>query len=103
METVYQVRCEVNNHGFNSGAFLYENVADARQSMRDHIARQIWYARWDGKKVDILVHYADHVMDEPSTKSECIYLRIDGNTFDYRIWAMELRDKPLEKSRCFNY
>lgn len=103
MKKVYQVRCEVNDHGFNGGYYLYENAADARQSMRDHIARQIYNARWDGKKIDTIVHYANHVMDEPGTECEGIFLRIGKDIFDYRVWALELRNKPLEKSRCFNY
>lgn len=102
-KTVYQVRCEVNDHGFTGGHFLYENAAIARQSMRDHIASQIWNARIENKEIKNLVHFFDHVMDEPSTKSESISIRIDDDIFDYRIWAMELRGEPLEKSRCFNY
>ena len=103
MRKVYQVRCEKNDHGFNSGYYLYEKVADAHQSMRDHIARQIRYARDGGKKVIKVFHFASSVMEEPNAKCEEIFLIIGEDSFDYRIWALELRGTPLEKERSFNY
>ena len=103
MRKVYQVRCEKNDHGFNSGYYLYEKVADAHQSMRDHIAHQIRCARYNGKKVIKVFHFASNVMEEPNAKCEEIFLIIGEDSFDYRIWAIELRDMPIEKERCFNY
>ena len=103
MRKVYQVRCEKNDHGFDGGYYLYEKVANARQSMRDHIACQIRCARHNGKKVIKVLHFASKVMDEPNTECEEIFLIIGEDSFDYRIWALELRDMPLEKKRSFNY
>ena len=99
MRKVYQIRCEKNDHGFKSGYYLY----DARQSMRDHIARQIRYVRYGGKKVIKVFHLASNVMEEPNAKCEEIFLIIGEDSFDYRIWALELRDMPIEKKCCFNY
>ena len=100
---VYQVRCEKNDNGFNDGYYLYEKAADARQSMRDYIARQIRYARYNGKKVIKVFHISSNVMEEHNAKCEEIFLIIGEDSFDYRVWALELRDMPLEKERCFNY
>ena len=97
MRKVYQVRCEKNDQGFKGGYYLYEKVADARQSMRDHIARQIRYARYGGKKVIKVFHFASDVMEEPDAKCEEIFLIIGEDSFDFRIWALELRDMPIEK------
>lgn len=103
MKKAYQVRCEVNDHGWNHGYYLYENAKDARRSMRDYVAGRIRQARFDKKEVKSVIHFKDHVMDDPGTETECIFLRIDKDRYEFRIWAMELRDKPLERNRCFNF
>lgn len=73
MRKVYQVRCEKNDNGFDGGYYLYGKVTDARQSMRDHIARQIRCARDNGKKVIKVFHFASNVMEEPNAKCEEIF------------------------------
>ena len=102
---VYFVRCEVNDHGWHTGFHHFVRLEDAIKLMRNHVARQIWHARADKKKVFLKV-FGDSVMDDVSKnpeRSQTIFVRIDNDTFEYRVWSEDLRYSELPKDMCFNY
>lgn len=104
-QRVYFIRCEVNDHGWNSGHHHFARLEDAIKLMRNHVALQIWRAREDHKKVFLKV-FGDSVMGDVSKnpqRSQNIFLRIDYDTFEYRIWSEELHYSELPKDKCFNY
>lgn len=104
-QRVYFIRCEVNDHGWNSGHHHFARLEDAIKLMRNHVALQIWRAREDHKKVFLKV-FGDSVMGDVSKnpqRSQNIFLRIDYDTFEYRIWSEELHYSELPKGKCFNY
>jgi hypothetical protein len=73
--------------------------------MRNHVALQIWRAREEKKKVFLKV-FGDSVMDDVSKnpeRSQTIFVRIDNDTFEYRVWSEDLRYSELPKDKCFNY
>lgn len=102
---VYFVRCEVNDHGWHTGFHHFVRLEDAIKLMRNHVARQIWHARADKKKV-FLKTFSDSVMGDVSRnpqRSQTIFVRIDEDTFEYRVWSEDLRYSELPKDMCFNY
>ena len=104
-QRVYFIRCEVNDHGWNSGHHHFARLEDAIKLMRNHVALQIWRAREDHKKVFLKV-FGDSVMGDVSKnpqRSQNIFLRIDYDTFEYRVWSEELHYSELPKDKCFNY
>lgn len=104
-QRVYFIRCEVNDHGWRNGYHHFARLEDAIKLMRNHVALQIWKAREDHKKVFLKV-FGDSVMSDTSTnpqRSQNIFLRIDHDTFEYRIWSEELHYSELPKDKCFNY
>lgn len=104
-QRVYFIKCEVNYHGWNSGYHHFARLEDAIKLMRNHVAWQIWHAREDHKKVFLKVFGAT-VMGDVSRnpqKSQNIFLRIDNDTFEYRVWGEDLRYSELPKDKCFNY
>lgn len=104
-QRVYFIRCEVNDHGWKSGYHHFARLEDAIKLMRNHVALQIWRAREDHKKVFLKV-FGDRVMSDTSKnpqRSQNIFLRIDYDTFEYRIWSEDLRYSELPKDKCFNY
>jgi len=104
-QIVYFIRCEVNDHGWNSGHHPFARLEDAIKLMRNHVALQIWRAREDHKKVFLKV-FGDSVMGDVSKnpqRSQNIFVRIDYDTFEYRVWSEELHYSELPKNKCFNY
>lgn len=102
---VYFIRCEVNDKGWHTGFHHFVRLEDAIKLMRNHVARQIWYAREEKKKVFLKV-FGDSVMGDVSNSSERsqnIFVRIDNDTFEYRVWSEDLRYSELPKDKCFNY
>jgi len=102
---VYFIRCEVNDKGWHTGFHHFVRLEDAIKLMRNHVARQIWYAREENKKVFLKV-FGDSVMGDTSKnpkRSQTIFVRIDNDTFEYRVWSEDLRYSELPKDKCFNY
>lgn len=102
---VYFVRCEVNDHGWNTGYHYFARLEDAIKLMRNHVAGRIWYARKEKKNIFIKV-FCDSVMGDTSRnpqRSQKIFLRIGNDTFEYRVWVAEFRYSELPKDKCFNY
>lgn len=102
---VYFIRCEVNDKGWHTGFHHFVRLEDAIKLMRNHVARQIWYAREEKKKVFLKV-FGDSVMGDVSNsreRSQNIFVRIDNDTFEYRVWSEDLRYSELPKDKCFNY
>lgn len=102
---VYFIRCEVNDHGWNTGYHHFAKLEDAIKLMRNHVARQIWHAREHHKKVFLKV-FSDSVMNDVSRnpkKSQTIFVRIDNDTFEYRVWGEELHYSELLKNMYFTY
>lgn len=102
---VYFIRCEVNDHGWNSGCHHFARLEDAIKLMRNYVARQIWHAREEKKKVFLKVS-GDSVMGDVSKnpeRSQTIFVRIDNDTFEYRVWSEVLHYSELPKELCFNY
>ena len=102
---VYFIRCEVNDKGWHTGFHHFVRLEDAIKLMRNHVARQIWYAREEKKKVFLKV-FGDRVMGDVSNsreRSQNIFVRIDNDTFEYRVWSEDLRYSELPKDKCFNY
>ena len=89
---VYFIRCEVNDHGWNTGYHHFARLEDAIKLMRNRVARQILNARAENKKVFLKV-FGDSVMGDVSKnpkRSQNIFVRIDNDTFEYRVWSEEL-------------
>ena len=104
-QRVYFIRCEVNDHGWHTGYHHFARLEDAIKLMRNHVALQIWRAREDNKKVFLKV-FGDSVMNDTSTnpqRSQNIFLRIDNDAFEYRVWSADLNYSELPKDKCFNY
>lgn len=102
---VYFIRCEVNDHGWHTGYHHFARLEDAIKLMRNHVALQIWRAREEKKKVFIKV-FGDSVMGDVSKnpkRSQNIFVRIDNDTFEYRVWSEELHYSEVPKDKCFNY
>ena len=102
---VYFIRCEVNDHGWHNGYHHFARLEDAIKLMRNHVALQIWRAKEDHKKVFLKV-FGDSVMGDVSRnpqRSQNIFVRIDNDTFEYRVWSEELHYSELPKDKCFNY
>jgi hypothetical protein len=104
-QRVYFIRCEVNDHGWSTGHHHFARLEDAIKLMRNHVALQIWRAREDHKKVFLKV-FGDSVMGDVSKnpkRSQTIFVRIDYDTFEYRIWSEELHYSEVPKDKSFNY
>lgn len=104
-QRVYFVRCEVNDNGWDTGFHHFVHLEDAIKLMRNYVAHQIWWARRGNKKVFLKV-FGDSVMSDVSKnpkRSQNIFVRIDNDTFEYRVWSEELLYSELPKDRCFNY
>ena len=102
---VYFIRCEVNDKGWHTGFHHFARLEDAIKLMRNYVARQIWYAREEKKKVFLKV-FGDSVMGDVSKnpqRSQNIFVRIDNDTFEYRVWSEDLRYSELPKGVSFNY
>ena len=102
---IYFVKCEVNDKGWHTGYHHFAKLEDAIKLMRNHVALQIWRAREDHKKVFLKV-FGDSVMGDVSKnpqRSQNIFVRIDNDTFEYRVWSEELHYSELPKDKCFNY
>lgn len=102
---VYFVRCEVNDHGWHTGYHHFASLEDAIKLMRNRVARQILNARAENKKIFLKV-FGDSVMGDVSKnpqRSQNIFVRIDNDTFEYRVWSEDLRYSELPKDKCFNY
>lgn len=102
---VYFIRCEVNDHGWNTGFHHFARLEDAIKLMRNRVARQILNARAENKKIFLKV-FGDSVMGDVSKnpeRSQTIFVRIDDDTFEYRVWSEELHYSELPKDKCFNY
>lgn len=105
MEKIFNVKCEVNDSGWHDGYYHFTKIEDAIKLMRNHVARQIWFARSNGLKVFIKT-FADSAMGDVSRnpqKSQTIFVRIGNDTFEYRVWMEDLLDSELPKEKCFNY
>lgn len=104
-QRVYFIRCEVNDHGWNTGYHHFARLEDAIKLMRNHVAWQILRAREDHKKVFLKV-FGDSVMGDVSKnpqRSQNIFVRIDNETFEYRVWSEELHYSEVPKDKSFNY
>lgn len=102
---IYFIRCEVNDHGWVNGFHHFVKLEDAIKLMRQYVARQIWHARDERKKVFLKV-FGDSVMDDVSRnpeRSQTIFVRIDKDTFEYRVWSADLLYTELPKDKSFNY
>lgn len=100
---VYFIKCEVNDHGWHTGYHHFTCKEDAIKLMRRYVARQIWFARSENKKVFLKV-MEDSVMDaRPGETSQTIFTRIGEDTFEYRIWAADMLYDELPKDMSFNY
>ena len=100
---VYFIKCEVNDHGWHTGYHHFTCKEDAIKLMRRYVARQIWFARSENKKVFLKV-MEDSVMDaRPGETSQTIFTRIGEDTFEYRIWAADMLYNELPKDMSFNY
>lgn len=102
---VYFIRCELNDHGWHTGYYHFARLEDAIKLMRNHVALQIRRAREEKKKVFIKV-FGDSVMGDVSKnpkRSQNIFVRIDEDTFEYRVWSEDLRYSELPKDKCFIY
>lgn len=102
-QRVYFIRCEVNDHGWHTGYHHFTCKEDAIKLMRRYVARQIWFARSENKKVFLKVQ-EDSVMDaQPGETSQTIFTRIGEDTFEYRIWAADILYNELPKDMSFHY
>lgn len=102
---VYFIRCEVNDKGWHTGYHHFARLEDANKLMRNYVARQIWYAREEKKKVFLKV-FGDSVMGDVSKnpqRSQNIFVRIDNDTFEYRVWSEDLRYSELPKGVSYHY
>lgn len=100
---VYFIKCEVNDHGWHTGYHHFTCKEDAIKLMRRYVARQIWFARSENKKVFLKVQ-EDSVMDDrPGETSQTIFTRIGEDTFEYRIWAADILYNELPKDMSFHY
>lgn len=102
---VYFIRCEVNDKGWHTGFHHFARLEDAIKLMREHVALQIWIAREKKKKVFLKV-FGDRVMGDVSKnpqRSQNIFVRIDNDTFEYRVWSEDLRYSELPKGVSFHY
>lgn len=115
METIFFIQSECNDKGWHTGFYYYKNVKDAVVSMRKYVSHFIRWNRSEGHKVDyfhvwqsspIGQHEQCKDMETQSITFK-VTKRVDGITetefWDFRIFAAELRDKPLENERCFNF
>ena len=115
METIFFIQSECNDKGWVTGNYYYKNLADAEKSMRKYVAHFIRYHRSEGNKVEFFHIWSstpigrckecnDMVSQDITFK---VTKMVDGFKFeefwDFRIFAAELRDKPLENERCFNF
>lgn len=104
-QRIYFIRCEVNDNGWVNGFHHFVKLEDAIKLMRQYVARQIWHARDERKKVFLKV-FGDSVMDDVSRnpqRSQTIFVRIDKDTFEYRVWSADLLYTELPKDKSFNY
>jgi hypothetical protein len=104
-QRVYFIRCEVNDHGWHNGFHHFARLEDAIKLMRNRVARQILNARAENKKV-LLKVFGDRVMGDVSKnpqRSQNIFVRIDDDTFEFRVWSEELHYSEVPKDKCFNY
>ena len=102
---IYFIRCEVNDHGWHTGYHHFARLEDAIKLMRNYVALQIWLARRENKKVFLKV-FGDSVMGDISNspeRSQTIFVRIDNDTFEYRVWCEGLRYSELPKDKCSDY
>ena len=96
---IYFIRCEVNDHGWHTGFHHFVHLEDAIKLMRNYVAHQIWWARREKKKVFLKV-FGDSVMGDVSKnpkRSQNIFVRIDNDTFEYRVWSEDLHSSELPK------
>ena len=72
--------------------------------MRSYVARQLMYARWDGKTADV-VEVSDRLMSDGSvdinTYYKSLWVKIDNDIFDYRIWCENVHEGPINESINF--
>lgn len=102
---IYFIRCEVNDHGWVNGFHHFVKLEDAIKLMRNHVAWQLGHARREGKKIFIKT-FSDSVMGDVSKnpqRSQTIFVRIDEDTFEYRVWSEELHYSEIPPKECFNY
>ena len=102
---IYFVKCEVNDKGWISGYHHFTKLDDAIKLMRNHVAWQLGHARREGKKIFIKT-FSDSVMGDVSKnpqRSQTIFVRIDEDTFEYRVWSEELNYSEIPPKECFNY
>lgn len=88
---IYFVSCEVNDKGWHKGYNYFASREHAVKLMRNHVAYLIRNARENRKEVFL------------RKDSLSIFLRIDEDTFDFRICCSDIKYSELPKDRCFNY
>ena len=101
---IYFIKCAVNDKGFHSGMHYFTKLEDCIKHMRSYVARQLMYARWNGKTSDI-VEVSDRLMSDGSadmnTYYKSLWVKIDNDTFDYRIWCENVHEGPINESINF--
>ena len=96
-KTIFGVMQECNDKGWSHGYHFFENANDAIKCMRDYVARTLRYAKQSGQKIEFFKVFSDTVTwdTENNTPSQSINVKIDGNFFEWRVFAFTLHDKPL--------
>lgn len=99
---IYFIRCEVNDGGWNNGQHYFDSKDHALKHMRNHVAYLIKLSRELNKKVSLKV-LSDSVLGASREVSQSIFMRIDNDIFDFRIWCADVNHSELTNDRCYNY
>ena len=101
---IYFIKCEVNDKGFHNGMHYFTKLEDCVKHMRSYVAKQLMYARWDGKTADV-VEVSDRIMSDGSvdinTYYKSLWVKTDNDIFDYRIWCENVHEGPINESINF--
>lgn len=100
---VYVVGCECNDNGWNFGCHAFTLPEHAIQLMRDYVAKFIRHRRSEGKEVKGLYVLRDTVMEDASEKSQTITFNVEGDLYDFRVWAVNLHSERIPAKDVINY
>lgn len=100
---VYVVGCECNDNGWDFGCHAFTLPENAIQLMRDYVSKFIRHRRSEGQKVKDLYVWRDTVMEDWSEKSQTITFNVEGDFYDFRVWAVNLHSERIPAKKVINY
>lgn len=100
---VYIVGCECNDKGWSFGDHVFTLPEHAIQLMRDYVAKFIKARRAEGVVVKDLYVWRDTVMNDASEKSQTITFNIEGDFYDFRVWAVNLHSERIPAKKVIGY